>query len=427
MRASLAALVAAAASNAAAAGDVKFSFERLLGSDTPLPTDSEFFFGAFAGFRLVHRDSRVMFANFARILPPSLNGVFEHGDTGVHTFAVSGQNPFDHPLGFFFEDPHFDGDTSVFWGAGPEFDESAIYVSSGGSEATRLVGTGDPINGGASVTAVAFTPRVLGDQVVFGTLDESGANRLERVPAAGGVPQMLFDASSPLEPEGADYDLTAYALGGTSGDRFAFWGETASGLEAGIFVSDLDGNVVPVARRGEPAPGGEGQVFSSFIEFPSLDGETVGFSGRAVGGVSTVYTADTATGAIEAVVDVTSPVINEPNSGLPVITTLRAASVSGGNVGFIGQSSSGFTQALFVMFGGELLEIARNREMFDGKMLRVLTASPFSLDGNQYVFAVEFTDGSTGLYRATIVPGPASVLLTLTQFANLAFRRRRRP
>ncbi len=74
--------------------------------------------------------------------------------------------------------------------------------------------------------------------------------------------------------------------------------------------------------------------------------------------------------------------------------------MSGGDIVFEGRGPG--KRGLYAHMGGSLIDVIDSNDMLDGKMLTNVEITPEALSGNQIVFMADFTDGSQGLYIATL-------------------------
>jgi hypothetical protein len=79
-----------------------------------------------------------------------------------------------------------------------------------------------------------------------------------------------------------------------------------------------------------------------------------------------------------------------------------------------------------VSFGGALIEVLDSNTLLDGQTIVALSLglSRNQLSGNQIAFFASLTNGTFGVYTATIVPEPSA--LALVAFGALFWRARNR-
>ena len=93
---------------------------------------------------------------------------------------------------------------------------------------------------------------------------------------------------------------------------------------------------------------------------------------------------------------------------------------------FVGEDTTNSLGGLYVMDGaGVIQEIVGLGDSLDGKAVSGLGIDSNGFEGEQIAFIATFTDGSSGIYIATI-PEPSTAALVLYGAALLSFARRRR-
>jgi hypothetical protein len=89
---------------------------------------------------------------------------------------------------------------------------------------------------------------------------------------------------------------------------------------------------------------------------------------------------------------------------------------------------SGGDEGVWVYEGGSQIRLVGPGDTVDGRIVESYTRADsvgrHSLSGNQAIVSLKFTDGSSGLYLATI-PEPSTLVMAATAFAGLAFAHRR--
>jgi hypothetical protein len=99
--------------------------------------------------------------------------------------------------------------------------------------------------------------------------------------------------------------------------------------------------------------------------------------------------------------------------------------LDGNIIAFIGGPSAG-PSGIFVAAGNTLTEIVSAGDTLDGKTVSSLSFSgDRPLSGDQLVFTANFTDGSMGLFLAS-VPEPGFATIALLAVGIASRRRRRR-
>lgn len=169
-----------------------------------------------------------------------------------------------------------------------------------------------------------------------------------------------------LDGTGTFKDTPYFGAPSLNGGDVAFWGggsfDIFNGVLGGGIYTSIDGELNVVANRNTPVPDGIGTF--EFINSPSLDNGKVVFSGGT---------------------------FVEEEVGPSLIIEQKG---------------------IYTNITGDLAEVIAIGDRLDGKEVNSITFGPEGLSGNQIAFSAGFTNGSQGIYIAT-VPEPASVLGTL--------------
>jgi len=408
----------------AAQGESDVSFELIVDSQTSLPDTPELRFAGLGGQSVVNTDSSVAFKNTNILFPtvPSANGIFEFSNSKVRTIAQSGLNEFGShspPQGFLFEQLHGDGANVVFRANGPTTSISTIYRESLGGDLARILGTDDSLPNNAGSVNHVYHPRVFGANILLTAVGDDGRGRVYRTDLSGAKLSTFLDVDAPGF-ERSDF----IALGDAEDGHVAFrTRELPTGTHTGVYTSDLDGAVTPIARLGDPLPGAPGQTIGSFAGdtlHPSISDGRVVFHANGSGNTDGIYAVPVTGGAAEVIVDDTMELPNDNG----FTAGFGLASISGDNVSFLGITAAGTSTGLWVSVAGDFVNIVSVGDEFDGREVLRVFSSPFSMSGNTVAFEVVFTDQHRGLYLATVIPAPGTAA-TLALAGLWGVRRRR--
>jgi hypothetical protein len=86
-----------------------------------------------------------------------------------------------------------------------------------------------------------------------------------------------------------------------------------------------------------------------------------------------------------------------------LFSSFGVSSVGSSSVAFVGFDKS-HNPGIYAWVGGELNRIIDSSVTLNGKMLTSLVMTPNAVAGNKLVFEADFTDGSTGIYSASVYP-----------------------
>lgn len=294
---------------------------------------------------------------------------------------------------------------------------------------------GVPLAGGSVITVVddtttqpdgsawgSFQPLdVYGNQALFYT-----NSSLPRVTAIHYDADFTSNAVAPItirrtdEPDPIDGTSTIRTIDtpniGTGGyayysfdnaGRFALMGDFGSGEQVLLDSSDT-------------APNG-GTFFGSFD--PVVEGDTVYFASTTTTiNLFSIYALDTNAPPGNNVTTIVDP--NTPAPGGGTFASSNFASVDGGDVLF--ESDAGLDGLFF--YDNEtaaFYEVLGVGDTFDGKTVSSVFSIPGqALNNDTIVFEARFTDGSVGIYTASLIPEPSS--LALLGLGGLLICQRRR-
>jgi hypothetical protein len=206
--------------------------------------------------------------------------------------------------------------------------------------------------------------------------------------------------------------------GKLDGDNVAFRGSAST--QDGIYTS-IGGILAMVADKNTAIPNGIGN-FTNF-DSPAIDSGAVTFHGRGANSQYGIYT--NRGGALAAVAD-TNTAIPEGTGTFGGFESYP--SIDGNNIAFVASFAGRHAQdGIYVSLDGCLMNIVDIDDTLDGKHPNWFGMSPQSLSDSSLAFRVWFTDGSEGIYAATL-PEPSTIALLGTGgifLAGWAWRRRR--
>ena len=152
---------------------------------------------------------------------------------------------------------------------------------------------------------------------------------------------------------------------------------------------------------GTKAPGFEDRVFTDLRSAPVRDG-VVAFTGSGAG-FEGIYWADVAKGALHGVVDTNTSfesLFTGPFTGFSIFPSLLDHSIA-----FVGHAAGNYEGIfLYRIDRDELFLLTDNRTPLDGKKINGYEIAGHCLIRNRLAVEVDFSDGSTGVYLATIPP-----------------------
>jgi hypothetical protein len=267
-----------------------------------------------------------------------------------------------------------------------------------------LVKVSDTMTGGFS------TPDIVGrDVYVF--FDGAGFGNESIVTDAGGTLHTLVTEGTPTPGGTGMLDSINSNVAAANG-AVAFFG--SSGGQRGIYLA-RNGQLLKVADSNTAAPGSAG----NFQDFSNVnigfDGTDVAFAADAAG-VPGLYR--TLNGGLVNIVT-SNTVINGygklsfgDSNSIPMSLDAGRIAFSNGN-------------AIFADVDGSIQKVIGVGNQLFGKTVNGITFGTNGLSGDEIAFGAHFTDGSSGIFLAT-VPLPAALHVGVPVGAWIAYRSRRR-
>lgn len=342
---------------------------------------------------------------------------------------------------FFNDQPSIDNDTVGFSSGGSG--QYGIYTGTGGS-LTKVVDTNTPIPDGTGSFTGFGDPALENGNVAFGGIGDGQAGIYTIIGSSLGK---VVDLNTPV-PDAtgnfSDFNIDSVSFDGTN---VAFGGASSTG--GGIYTL-TEGSLRKVADSNTPIPNGTGN-FTSFTGPVSIDNKDVAFIGEGSSGQSGIYLDDE--GSLITVVDENTPIPNgtgnfllfgryslddervaftgfgseesgiyiddgdsltkvvDTNTPIPEgtgnFTIVDFPVLEGENVLFLGERNTGteIQRGIYISDGNSITKVIDTNDTLDGKELADVNSLPLafgidSLSDNSIAFVAQFSDGSSGIYRA---------------------------
>lgn len=278
----------------------------------------------------------------------------------------------------------------VFGGSGIE--QQGIYIGVGGS-LNVVADRNTPIPGGTG-NFLLFSSLSLDDD---GTIAFAGY-RYEQAGVytnVNGVFNVVADRNTPMP--GGSGNFTSLVYPSLDNGSVAFRGNRFESNEEAICIT-VDGVFKVVADLNTPIPGGTGNF--TFLNRLSLDDGNVAFVGSG-SGQQGIYT--NVGGTLNVIADRNTPI----PGGTGNFTFFSNPLLDNGNVVFNGNGQEG---GIYTNLGGSLTKVAARGDVLDNKIVSSVGNLGFSsgggasISGEQIAFIARFTDGSKGIYIATLDP-----------------------
>jgi len=267
-----------------------------------------------------------------------------------------------------------------------------VYTTLGGPLRT-VAGSATPIPNGPGNFRFMDQPSICGENIAFGGSSQEPFWHTGIYIEKSGSLSAIVDTNT-VAPEGGGTFSRASGIspGGLDGDDVVFKGSASTGY--GIWTS-IDDVLAMVADVNTTIPNGRGN-FTSF-KAPVMSEGAVAFS--ASGGIYT-----TLGGTLEAVADA-STLIPEGIGNFSAFES--AVSMDGDTVAFGGHGDG--QMGVYVERNGTLIKVLDRSDTLEGKIPDQINLFPESLSGDSLAIRVAFTDGSTGIYLASI-PEPSTLV-----------------
>lgn len=292
-----------------------------------------------------------------------------------------------------FDSPTISGSDIAFRGSGT--DVGGIYARLAGALVRVADGTITPPGQAGTFDTLAF-PSITSSNVFFAG-EGSGPNSTGVYQYKGGVLSTVADQTTPIP--GSTGAFKPLQLVTAEGGRVAFYGFDTVGTAAGIYSLTGTG-LTRLVHTGTTVAGGTDTI--TFIDNGSLgfDGTTVGFdadtqTSNILDNVFGVYTATN--GVVRRVARSGDPAPGGGTYNFQYLNT--SVSVGDGHVAFTDGN-----HVLYSDVGGTLERIVGPGDILNGEDVSAVYMSRQALSGDELVFAVQFTDGKSGIFA---VPEPA--------------------
>lgn len=295
--------------------------------------------------------------------------------------------------------PSIDGENVAFWGQNPGTPvHTGIYMYVGGN-LTKVADQNTAIpDGSGNFDGNGFNyPFFDGGNVVFAggsSIFESEYQEGIYMYSGGNLTKVV-DLNTPT-PDGTGNFTSIDPFSSLSVENVAFGGLDSTG-QRGVYVKLGGENLTKLADQNTAIPDGRGNFTN--LGSPSIDGGNVAFTGRGTDQAG-IYT--NISGSLCVVANRSTQILPDQTF---FFTGFGSLTIDGGNVAFKGTSGN-YAEYLgiFTNLGGSLMKVIDLNDTLDGKSIKYLYLWPEGLSGNQIAFHAVFSDGSEGIYVATITP-----------------------
>lgn len=362
------------------------TFRKIADTDTPIP-------GGTGNFTALDVASSLSSGNVAFLGEGSSGQVGIYIDVGgtlnvladTSTAIPDGTGSFTS-----FGTASLDGQDVAFLGDGT--DQSGIYARIGGTLGTVAdLATSIPGGTGQFTGFGTYPPSIDGGSVVFAGSGSSGQFGIYA--DTGGSLSIVADTGTAIP--GGSGNFVVFDGPSLDGGDVAFRG-FGSG-QGGIYtrISDVFDVVIDMNTA---VPGGTG-TFST-LGMASIGGGDVAL--RAGPSLQDVGVYSNIGGSLDVVADTTTPIPN--GTGNFIFQGADPPSIDGEYVAFEGTNATGFEAGIYGLIEDTLIRIVDRNDTLDGKTPSNwgFDAGPEALSGTDVVFRVSFTDGSEGIYVATV-------------------------
>lgn len=319
-----------------------------------------------------------------------MNGVLEViADT--NTPIPGGTGTFGAPQTGGFSIPSIDGEDVAFGGDDLTISQRGVYTYIGGVLDVVADKTTRPP--GASTSFSTLGGASLDDGVVSFWGFIPAAPYLESIYVGNSAGLTLVANQNTFIPGGGG-KFSGFNSGGTQYRRgnAAFFGRN-SAFKSGIYKY-IAGALQIVVDSNTLIPGGGG-FMNLFFNYMSYDGSRLAFVGDNNTLTDPRLYVDDCVG-FSVAVDTNTPV----PCGTGNFTNFSDVAIHGGNMAFIGLGNA--QSGIYADIGGKLIKVVGLLDVLDGKYVSGYRFGREGLYGDQLVFTAIFTDGSEGIFLASL-------------------------
>jgi hypothetical protein len=372
--------------------------------------------------------------NFTAFGTPSAIGFSADfaGGTGVYRFSPAPPTLVDSSVAIPSGAGNFTGFSAPTGGGGPYYFRGNGASGQGvydyrnfGPSLTPIADTNTAMPGGGGNFATFFAPSGRSDGVAF-RADNGGAVTGIYARDLAGLHRVASNAT-PIPGTPAETFVTF-------GDPLASGPATFIGTGAtqqGVYSYSFDGSILQaVWDKNTPVPGGGGLKFTGFSHLSNEENGQFAFAGTWGAGSAGVFTAGGfGLGSLRKVADTSTPIPEGTGNFLSFVATgSSSGSIEEGPFVAFQATGSGGQSGIYAQRTafGPLLCVVDLDTPIDGKTVASLAmaddaVSPY--DSYTVYFKATFTDGSSGVYSATL-PEP-SAAIAVAAMGGLLLRRRR--
>jgi hypothetical protein len=256
-----------------------------------------------------------------------------------------------------------------------------------------VVDTNTPIPGGIGNFTdfnSSRSPAIDKDRIAFEGSGSSGSGIYIKV---GNTLKVVVDTNTPIPGGTGNFSDFGDVSLDDKDIAFESLGSSEQGIQVQGIYTSIGGTLKVVADRNTPIPRSTGN-FTSFANSSLDDGNVVfrGFGSSERG----IYIKEVG-GTLKVVVDNNTPI----PGGTGNFTFFNNPSLDAGNVAFEAFSSNS-ELGIYTTLGGSLRKVIAPNDSLDGKIIGIVSIGPEALSGNRIAFTAGFTDGSGGIYIATL-------------------------
>ncbi len=371
-----------------------FEFQKVVDTNTSIPNGTE----NFAGFVFPALDkNNVAFRGLGSSPEPEpgiqFKGIYIKAGNTLKVVADT-NTPIPNSIGNFadFSEPSLDGTNVAFTGIDSSFRRQGIYTNFRGSlNVVADINTPIPNGIGNFTDFNSFrSPVIDKDRIAFEGSGSSGSGIYIKV---GNTLKVVADTNTPIPGGTGNFSDFGDVSLDDKDIAFESLGSSEQGIQVQGIYTSIGGTLKVVADRNTPIPRSTGN-FTSFANSSLDDGNVVfrGFGSSERG----IYIKEVG-GTLKVVVDNNTPI----PGGTGNFTFFNNPSLDAGNVAFEAFSSNS-ELGIYTTLGGSLRKVIAPNDSLDGKIIGIVSIGPEALSGNRIAFTAGFTDGSGGIYIATL-------------------------
>ena len=202
-------------------------------------------------------------------------------------------------------------------------------------------------------------------------------------------------------PDGSTFSDNDFDEPDIDGTNIVF--EASTGFSSDDIYAVFEGSSFPVVTEADIIPGTTNSRFA-FGNNPQISGSSIVFQGGSGNGVSGLYLAEVTNLGVDSLARVFEEGDAVPDRPGLTFSDLFEFGIgdNGDLVVFECKFDDDKEEGIFAYYQGELINVIDSTQSLDGKSIDFVDMEGEGIDGKQFAFEVNFTDGTDAIYIATI-------------------------